>query len=69
MTSQPGYQLIVINILSNILRSNANRTMKFGYLMECNMTNFFFEKLYAKNGGTSPRSFSEKLNLSISMDQ
>ena len=43
--------------------------MKFGYLMECNMTNFFFEKLYAKNGGTSPRSFSEKLNLSISMDQ
>ena len=40
--------------------------MKFGQLIECNMRNIFLEKSYAKWGEeTSPRPFSEKLNLSI----
>ena len=44
--------------------------MKFGHLIECNMRNIFFEKSYTKCGGeTSPRPFSEKLKLSISLDQ
>ena len=44
--------------------------MKFGLLIECNMRNIFLEKSYTKCGGeTSPRHFSEKLKLSISLDQ
>ena len=44
--------------------------MKFGQLIECNMRNIFLEKLYTKwDGETSPRPFSEKLKLSISLDQ
>ena len=70
MTSQPGKQTIVIHILPNILRSKNNQTMKFDKLIECNMRNIFLEKPYTKCGGeTSPRPFSEKLKLSISLDQ
>ena len=62
--------MIVIHILPNISKSTGNQTMKSGRLIECNMRNIFLEKLYAKCGGeTSPRSFSEKLQLSISLDQ
>ena len=44
--------------------------MKFGQLIECNMGNTFLEKSYTKCGGeTSPRPFSEKLKLGISLDQ
>ena len=45
--------------------------MKFGQLTECNMTNIFFKKKsYTKCGGeTSPSPFSEKLKLSLSLDQ
>ena len=44
--------------------------MKFGQLIECNMRNIFLEKSYTKCGGeTSPRPFTEKLKLSISLDQ
>ena len=44
--------------------------MKFGQLIECNVTNIFLEKSYTKyDGETSPRPFSEKLKLSISLDQ
>ena len=51
-------------------RSKRNQTMKFGHLIECNMRNFFFEKSYTKCGGeTTPRRFSEKLILTISLDQ
>ena len=61
---------IVIHILPNISISKRNQTMKFGRLIEWDMRNFFFEKLYAKCGReTSPRPFSEKLRLSISLDQ
>ena len=35
--------------------------MKFGQLIECNMTNIFLEKSYTKHGGeTSPRPFPGK---------
>ena len=44
--------------------------MKFGQLIECNMRDIFLEKSYTECGGeTSPRLFSEKLKLSISLDQ
>ena len=44
--------------------------MESGQLIECNMRNIFLEKSYTKCGGkTSPRPFSEKLKLSISLDQ
>ena len=58
MVSQPGKQTIVIHILPNISRRKGNQR------------NIFLEKLYIKWGGeTSPRSFSEKSKLSISLDQ
>ena len=57
-------------MLPNILRSKGNQTMKFGQLIECNMRKIFLENSYAKCGGeTSPRPFSEKLKLNISLDQ
>ena len=44
--------------------------MKFGQLVERNMRNNFLEKSYTEYGGeTSPRTFSESLKLSISLDQ
>ena len=60
----------LIHILSNILRSKGNQTMKFGQLIECNMRNIFLEKSYTKcDGETIPRPFSEKLKLCESLDQ
>ena len=70
MTSQPGKQTIVIYVLPNILRNKDNQAMKFGQLREYKMKNIFFEKPCTNWGGeTSPRPFSEKLELSISLDQ
>ena len=44
--------------------------MKFGQLIEYNARNIFLEKSYTKFGGeTSPRLLSEKLKLSISLNQ
>ena len=44
--------------------------MKNGQLIECNMRNIFLEKSYTKCGGeTSPKLISEKLKLSMSLDQ
>ena len=44
--------------------------MKCGQLIEYNMRNIFLEKSYTKCGAeTSPRPFSGKLKLSISLDQ
>ena len=43
--------------------------MKFGQLIECSMRNIFLEKSYTKfDGETSPRPFSEKAKLSITLD-
>ena len=61
MTSQSGKQTVAKNILPNILRSKANKTMKFGQLIEYNIRDVFLEKPYTKSGGkTIPRSFSKK---------
>ena len=66
MTSQTN----VIHILSNIAKSKGNQTVKFDQLIECNMRNIFLETSYTKCGGeTSPRFFSEKIKLSISLNQ
>ena len=70
MTPRPGKQTIVIHILPNISRSKWNQTIKQDQLIEYNMKNVFLEKSYRKFGReTSPRSFSGKLKLSISLDQ
>ena len=53
------------NKLSNISRSKAYKTMKFGQLVKYNMRNIFLEKSYTKYGGeTIPRPFSKKSKLS-----
>ena len=70
MTSQPGYQTIVIHIFPNISRSKDNQTMKFNQLTEYNIKNIFLKKSCTKcSGETSPRPFFEKFKLSISLDQ
>ena len=70
MASQLGQQAIAIHISVNISRSKGNQTMKFGQLIECNMTSIFLEKLFSKCGGeTIPRLFSKKSKLNISLDQ
>ena len=57
----------IITILSNISR---NQTIKFGQLIEYNMINIFVAKLYTKFGAeSSPRLFSKKSKLNISLDQ
>ena len=44
--------------------------MKFDQLIDYNVRNIFLEKSYTKcDGETSPRHFSEKLKLGISLDQ
>ena len=59
-----------MHILPNISRSKGNRAMLFGQLLEYNMRNTFVEKSYTKGGGkTFPRSFFQKLELSVSLDQ
>ena len=69
MMSQPDQQTIVIHILSIISTSKSNKTVKPGQLIEGNR-NIFFEKSYTKCGGeTSPRPFSKKLKLNISLNQ
>ena len=56
--------------MPNILRSEDNQTMKFGKLIEYNMSHIFVEKSYAKCGGeTIPWPFSEKSKLRVSLDQ
>ena len=69
MTSEFRKRAIAIHI-SNISRSKGNQTMKFGQLIEYNMRNICLEKSYTKYGiETRSRPFSEKLKLSISLDQ
>ena len=70
MTSEPGKQTFAIHILTNMSRSKCNHAIKFGQLIDPNMRNIFFKKLYSKHGGaTIPRPFSKKSKLSISLDQ
>ena len=56
--------------MPNISRSKDNQTIKFDQLIECNMKSNFLEKSYTECGReTSSGPFSEKLKLSISLDQ
>ena len=56
-------------MLPNIWRSIGNQTMKYSQLIEYNR-NIFLDKSYTECGEeSSPRPFSEKLNLSIFLDQ
>ena len=67
---KPGLKTIATHLLSNIFGIKGNQTMKFGQLIEHNTGNIFVEKSYSKCAGeTSPGPFSEKLNLTISLDQ
>ena len=44
--------------------------MTLGQLIACKMGNIFLQKSYKEcDGETSPRPFSEKLKLSLSLDQ
>ena len=61
MASQTRKQVNTIHILPNISRSKGNKTMKFGYIIECNMRNMFFEKSYTKCcRETCSRTFYQK---------
>ena len=63
-------QTITIHILTNISRSKGNQITKFGQLIKYNMKNIFLEKSYTKCGGdTTPRPFSKKSKLTISLNQ
>ena len=56
--------------MPNISRNKDNQAMKFRQLIQCNVRNSFLKKLCTKCGGeTSPRLFSEKSKMSISLDQ
>ena len=56
--------------MPNISGSKGNQAIQFAHLIERNMRNVFLEKSFTKCGGeTSPRPFSEKLKMSISLDQ
>ena len=57
-------------MLPNISRSKGNQAIKFGQLIDYNMTTIFVEKLYTKYAGeTTPRPLSKKSKLGISLDQ
>ena len=70
LTSQPGQQSILKHILPNILTSKGIQTIKDCQLLEYNTGKIFFEKSYTKcDVVISPRPFSGKLQLRISLDQ
>ena len=53
-----------------ISRSKGNQKMRFFQLINQNMRNLLVEKSYIKCGGeTSPRQFSKKSKLSLSLGQ
>ena len=59
-----------MQILANISKRKGNQTIKFGQLIEYNMTNTFFQKPCKKCGGeTIIRPFSKETNLNISLGQ
>ena len=50
MTSSTEKLRITIHMLSNIIRSKGNQTMKFGQLIEHDMRNIYFENHTEKVG-------------------
>ena len=70
MMSQPGWQVVAIHKLANILRRKGSEVMKFGQSIEHNMRNIFLEKSFTKCAGEIiPRHLSKKSKLNISLDQ
>ena len=66
MTSHTGQQVIAIHILSNILRSKGNLTMKVDQLIIYKIRNIFLEKSNIKCGGdANPRTVKSKLSTSL----
>ena len=66
MTSHTGQQVIAIHILSNILRSKGNLTMKVDQLIKYKIRNIFLEKSNIKCGGdANPRTVKSKLSTSL----
>ena len=57
MTSQPGQQTFAVHILTNILRSKGNNTIKFGQLIEDNIRNIFIQKSYTVVKNLAPDPF------------
>ena len=58
MAPQPGKQIITIHIVLHISKRSGNQLIKYGQLIEYNMRNIFFDKLFTKFGGESiPRPF------------
>ena len=67
MMSQIAQQIITIHILSNILRSKGNYTMKFGQLIKYKIKKIFLEKSFIKCvGAASSKPFYKKSKLNIS---
>ena len=59
-----------MHILTNISRNKGNQAIKFGQLIEYNLTNIFLEKSYTKyDGETIPKPLFKKLKLNISLDR
>ena len=59
-----------MNILPDISRRKGNQIIKYGQLIEHNIRIIFLEKSCTRYvGETSPRSFSRKSKLSISLEQ
>ena len=70
MTSQPRKETIAMHILPYFSRRKGYQTMKFGDIIQYNLTNIFREKSYTKcDGETFRRPFSKKSKLSTSLDQ
>ena len=64
MASQTGQEIITMHILPNILRSKGNQIMKFGQLIEYNMTSIFLEKSYKQcDGETIFGTFYKKIKI------
>ena len=61
---------MAVQMLPNISRSKGNQTIKFGQLIEYNMSNIFVEKSYTKCGREAiPGPLSRKSKFSISLNQ
>ena len=70
MMSQTWKQVIAMHIMLYISIIKGNQTLKFTQLIGYSKVKFCFEKSYSKcDGETSPRPFSKKIKLNISLDQ
>ena len=70
LTSQPGKQTIAILILPNILERKGHQIMKFGQLIEYNISNIFLEN-HTENSVEKlfPDPFLKNQKCSLSLDR